>query len=74
MKVGVLFWDETAWLTQRSLAELFGVGVPAVNKQVSREVESFAVRFERLRQRLLWRRGFLDRWKRRQQEAAIVRP
>lgn len=74
MKVGVLFWDETAWLTQRSLAELFGVGVPAVNKQVSREVESFAVRFERLRQCLLRRRGFLDRWKRRQQEAAIVRP
>ncbi len=33
VKVGVLFRDETAWLTQKALAEPFGVGVPAINKQ-----------------------------------------
>jgi len=40
VKVGVLFRDETAWLTQRSLAELFGVGVPAVNKHLKNIFES----------------------------------
>jgi hypothetical protein len=30
VKVGVIFRDETAWLTQKALAELFGVGVPAI--------------------------------------------
>ena len=40
VKVGVLFKDETAWLTQRSLAELFGVGVPAINKHLKNIFES----------------------------------
>ena len=40
VKVGVLFRDETVWLTQRSLAELFGVGVPAVNKHLKHIFES----------------------------------
>lgn len=166
VKVGVLFRDETVWLTQRSLAELFGVGVTAVNKhlkhifesgeidpiatvskmemvrsegrrEVTRDVEMsnldaiieaaekarqrrldklgldvdaawarleklvdassyddamtlavdlrdvaardndakiFAVRFETMRKRLLRRRGFFDRWKRRQHQVAMVRP
>jgi hypothetical protein len=34
VKVGVLFQDETAWLTQKALAELFGVGVPAIAKHL----------------------------------------
>jgi len=34
VKVGVLFKDETAWLTQKALAELFGVGVPAITKHL----------------------------------------
>lgn len=34
VKVSVLFRDETAWLTQKALAELFGVGVPAINKHL----------------------------------------
>ena len=38
--VGVLFRDETAWLTQKALAELFGVGVPAVNKHLKNIFES----------------------------------
>jgi hypothetical protein len=40
VKVGVLFKDETAWLAQKSLAELFGVGVPAVNKHLKNIFES----------------------------------
>jgi hypothetical protein len=34
VKVSVLFRDETAWLTQRALAELFGVKVPAIAKHL----------------------------------------
>ena len=34
VKVEVFVKDETAWLTQRALAELFGVAVPAVNKHL----------------------------------------
>ena len=34
VKIGVLFRDETAWLTQRALAELFGVKVPAITKHL----------------------------------------
>ena len=29
--VDVLIKDETAWLTQKAMAELFGVKVPAIN-------------------------------------------
>ena len=34
VKVQVLFRDETAWLPQKSLAELFGVKVPAIAKHL----------------------------------------
>ena len=34
VKVRVLFREETAWLTQKALAELFGVQVPAINKHL----------------------------------------
>lgn len=34
VKVSVVFRDETAWLTQRSLADLFGVGIPAIAKHL----------------------------------------
>jgi hypothetical protein len=40
VKVAVLFRDETAWLTQKALAELFGVGVPAINKHLKNIFES----------------------------------
>ncbi|MFN8607191.1 MAG: virulence RhuM family protein [Vulcanimicrobiota bacterium] len=40
VRVGVLFRDETAWLTQKSLAELFGVKVPAINKHLKNIFES----------------------------------
>ena len=33
VKVDVLIKDETAWLTQKALAELFGVGVPAIARR-----------------------------------------
>jgi hypothetical protein len=38
--VGALFRDETAWLTQKALAELFGVGVPAIAKHLKNIFES----------------------------------
>ncbi len=34
VKVDVLYEDEMLWLTQASIAKLFGVGVPAVNKHL----------------------------------------
>lgn len=40
MKVDTFFKDETAWLTQKALAELFGVKVPAVNKHLKNSFES----------------------------------
>ena len=40
VKVQVLFRDETAWLPQKALAELFGVKVPAINKHLKNIYES----------------------------------
>ena len=36
----VLLQNETIWLTQKMMAELFGVGVPAINKHLSNIFES----------------------------------
>ncbi len=33
-KVSVFFQDGTFWLTQKAMAELFGVNVPAVSKHL----------------------------------------
>ncbi len=40
VKVEVFYQDETVWLTQKALAELFGVQVPAVNKHLKNIFES----------------------------------
>ncbi len=40
VKVEVFIRDETVWLTQKSLAELFGVKVPAINKHLKSIFES----------------------------------
>ena len=40
VKVDVFFKEETVWLTQKSLAELFGVKVPAINKHLKNIFES----------------------------------
>ncbi len=40
VRVEVFFKDETVWLTQKALAELFGVKVPAVNKHLKNIYES----------------------------------
>ncbi len=40
VKVDVNFRDETVWLTQKALAELFGVKVPAINKHLKNIFES----------------------------------
>ena len=34
VRVEVVFEDETFWLTQRKMAELFGVGIPTVNRHL----------------------------------------
>ncbi len=39
-KVEVVIQNETAWLTQKALAELFGVQVPAINKHLKNIFES----------------------------------
>lgn len=40
IKVEVFIQEETVWLTQKSLAELFGVNVPAVNKHLKNIFDS----------------------------------
>ncbi len=40
MKVEVFFRNETVWLTQKALAELFGVKVPAINKHLKNIFDS----------------------------------
>jgi len=34
VKIEVIFNDETFWLTQKRMAELFGVEVPAISKHL----------------------------------------
>ncbi len=38
--IDVKFEDETVWLTQKSMAELFEVGIPAINKHLTNIFES----------------------------------
>ena len=40
VKVEVFLHDETIWLPQKRIAELFGVGVPAVSKHLANIFES----------------------------------
>ena len=40
VKVDVFLKDETVWLTQKALAALFGVNVPAINKHLKNIFES----------------------------------
>ena len=40
VKVDVFYKEETVWLTQKALAELFGVGVPAINKHLKNIFDS----------------------------------
>ena len=32
VNIGVIVKNDTLWLTQKSITELFGVGVPAISK------------------------------------------
>jgi len=40
VKVEVFIQNETVWLTQKALAELFGVKVPAINKHLKNIFEA----------------------------------
>jgi len=35
VQINALFRGETLWLTQKAMAELFEVGIPAINKHIS---------------------------------------
>ena len=39
-RIEVVYQDENFWMTQRALAELFAVGVPAINKHLKNIFES----------------------------------
>ena len=40
VQVSVLFEDETFWLTQKAMAKLFGVEIPAISKHLSNIFET----------------------------------
>ncbi len=40
VNVEVYLKDETVWLTQKAMAELFGVNIPAISKHMSNIFES----------------------------------
>ena len=40
VRIDVVYQDETVWLTQRRMAELFGVQVPAISKHLKKIFES----------------------------------
>lgn len=40
VKVEIFLRDENLWLTQKRMADLFGVGIPAVNKHLKNIFES----------------------------------
>ncbi len=40
VKVDVVLKDETVWLTQKAMAELFGVNVPAISKHLETSIET----------------------------------
>lgn len=44
--VQVLYRDETVWATQKAMAQLFDVGVPAINKHLSNIYEEGELRHE----------------------------
>src|SRR5690554_6061069 len=40
VRLDVMLMDESIWLTQKAMAELFAVGVPAISKHLSNIFES----------------------------------
>lgn len=38
VNIGVIVKNDTLWLTQKSIAELFGVGVPAISKHLKKSM------------------------------------
>lgn len=40
ISIDVIISDETIWTTQKSMAELFGVGIPAINKYLKNIYDS----------------------------------
>lgn len=40
MKYKVVYWDESIWCTQKAMAQLFDVGVPAISKHLKNIFET----------------------------------
>ena len=38
VNIGVIVKNNTLWLTQKSISELFGVGVPAISKHLKKSM------------------------------------
>ena len=38
VNIGVIVKSDTLWLTQKSIAELFGLGVPAISKHLKKSM------------------------------------
>ena len=38
VNIGVIVKNDTLWLTQKNMAELFGVGVPAISKHLKKSM------------------------------------
>jgi hypothetical protein len=64
VKVDVVVRDETVWLTQKALAELFGVKVPAINKHLKNIFDSGE----------LTRAQLFPKWKQFEQKAPAPSP
>ncbi len=60
VRITVFFKDETVWLTQKALAELFGVKVPAVNKHLKNIFDSGELAEESVVFQVLVDGGHLD--------------
>ncbi len=73
-KVQVVIKDETLWCTQKAMAQLFGVGIPAISKHLKNifdegEVDRFYINFcdpwpkKRHAKRRLTHVGFLEKYR-----------
>jgi hypothetical protein len=47
VNIDVLFKNETLWLTQKQIAELFEVNVPAISKHLKKVIENTQVEMEK---------------------------
>jgi len=61
-KVQVIIKDETIWATQKAMAQLFGVGVPAISKHLKNIFETEELNKDTTvsKMEIVIKRGFRD--------------